>query len=62
VLYESWITGSLNPFTIILLCILTVLSEDEIVNWRAHVATNDAGGVEEAPTVEPVPRLILPAR
>lgn len=62
VLYESWITGSLNPFTIILLCILTVLSEDEIVNWRAHVTTNDAGGVEEAPTVEPVPRLILPAR
>jgi O-antigen ligase len=35
VLYESWLTGSLNPFTIILLSIITVLTEEEIVNWRA---------------------------
>ena len=34
VLYESWLTGSLNPYTIILLTILTMLTEDDIVNWR----------------------------
>ncbi len=34
VLYESWLTGSLNPFTIILLMIMTVLTEPEIVDWE----------------------------
>ncbi len=31
VLYESWLTGSLNPFTIILVAIMTVVTEPEIV-------------------------------
>ncbi|MCB9170763.1 MAG: hypothetical protein H6597_03670 [Flavobacteriales bacterium] len=34
VLYESWLTGSLNPFTIILVVILTMLTEDEIAEWQ----------------------------
>lgn len=64
VLYESWLTGSLNPFTIILLSIITVISEDEIVNWRAREeerALNEAEDPENSP-VEVVPQLILPAR
>ena len=36
VLYESWLTGSLNPFTIILVVILTMLTEEEIVEWQTH--------------------------
>lgn len=31
VLYESWLTGSLNPFTIILVMIMTVVTEPDIV-------------------------------
>ena len=31
-LYESWLNGSLNPFTIILLFIMTLITEDEILN------------------------------
>lgn len=31
VTYESWLVASLNPFTIFLWCIVTVLSEEEIV-------------------------------
>lgn len=34
VLYESWLTGSLNPFTIILVMIMTVVTEPEIVEWE----------------------------
>lgn len=62
VLYESWLTGSLNPFTIILLSIITVLSEEEIVNWRA--AEEEKGTADEEPEETPVEgaRLILPAR
>jgi O-antigen ligase len=64
VLYESWLTGSLNPFTIILLSIITVLSEEEIVNWRGtetERATDAEGRIEDSPTGT-VPQLILPAR
>ncbi len=36
VMYESWLVGSLNPFTIILLIIMTALSEEEIADWRSY--------------------------
>jgi len=42
--YESWLVGSLNPYTIVLLMIMTVLSEEEITGWRAtdeEEATSD---------------------
>ncbi len=32
--YESWLVGSLNPYTIVLLILMTVLSEEEITDWR----------------------------
>lgn len=32
--YESWLVGSLNPYTIVLLILMTVLSEEEITGWR----------------------------
>ncbi len=62
VLYESWLTGSLNPFTIILLSIITVLSEDEIVNWRAYETESPEPENTGDGTEEEAPRLILPAR
>lgn len=31
--YESWLVSSLNPYTIILLVIITILSEEEIALW-----------------------------
>lgn len=34
--YESWLVGSLNPYTIVLLMIMTVLSEEEISGWQAQ--------------------------
>ncbi|MBK6344080.1 MAG: O-antigen ligase family protein [Flavobacteriales bacterium] len=33
-MYESWLIGSLNPYTIVLLMIMTVVTEPEIVQWR----------------------------
>jgi len=36
VLYESWLTGSLNPFSIILVIIMTLLSEDDIVHYLSR--------------------------
>ncbi|MBL7958018.1 MAG: O-antigen ligase family protein, partial [Flavobacteriales bacterium] len=33
-MYESWLVGSLNPYTIVLLMIMTVVTEPEIANWR----------------------------
>ena len=41
VLYESWLTGSLNPFTIILVTMLTMITEEEIVDWRSYVQEPD---------------------
>ena len=61
VLYESWLTGSLNPYTIILLTILTMLTEDDVVNWRER-AQQVPEGEEEQAEEPPVPQLILPAR
>jgi hypothetical protein len=60
VLYESWLTGSLNPYTIILLTILTLLTEDDIVHWDKHKEEMEAGPDVEA--TAPAPQLILPAR
>jgi len=43
--YESWLVGSLNPYTIVLLIVMTILSEEEIAGWAA----NEVGeGGEEA--------------
>ena len=68
VMYESWLTGSLNPFTIILLIIITVITEDEIVMWREkaeerrlEMEEGGAGAGDEA-VEQVVPQLILPAR
>jgi hypothetical protein len=41
--YESWLVGSLNPYTIVLLMIMTVLSEEEIAGWRPSAEGEDAG-------------------
>ncbi len=68
VMYESWLTGSLNPFTIMLLIIITVITEDEIVLWREkeeerrlEMEENGSGAGDEA-VEQVVPQLILPAR
>jgi O-antigen ligase len=41
IMYESWLVGSLNPYTIILVMIMTVVTEPEIVLWRESVTTPD---------------------
>lgn len=60
VMYESWLTGSLNPFTIILIILITVITEDEIVLWRER--EEEGAGEEAPPEPEQAPVLILPAR
>lgn len=50
--YESWLVSSLNPFTIILLIIVTVVSEPEIVDWGSQAGSEDV--VEEDPELAPV--------
>lgn len=59
ILYESWLAGSLNPYTIMLLVILTVMSEDEIIGSSPVEEEIDASEEETSPVPEP---LILPAR
>jgi hypothetical protein len=46
--YESWLVGSLNPFTILLIIIMTLVTEPEIVNWQEPAAAEDAPGPEHA--------------
>ena len=59
VLYESWLAGSLNPYMSMLLIILTIVSEEEIMN---EVDSDEvAEDPEELPEFAPEP-LILPAR
>ena len=41
ILYESWINGSLNPFTITLLISMTMISEPEIINWSEYEAEEE---------------------
>jgi O-antigen ligase len=36
IMYESWLVGSLNPYTIVLLMVMTVVTEPEIANWQAY--------------------------
>ena len=43
VLYESWLTGSLNPFTIMLLIVMTMMSEEEIIGHQ-HASEEEEGG------------------
>ncbi|HMN04864.1 MAG TPA: hypothetical protein PKD45_03985 [Flavobacteriales bacterium] len=62
IIYESWLAGSLNPYTILLLVILTMMSEDEIIGSLSETGvTTEETTVEETPGPEPQP-LILPAR
>lgn len=54
--YESWLVSSLNPYTIIVLIIITVVSEEEIVLWEfAEDETTDP--VVEEVEAEPALRL-----
>jgi O-antigen ligase len=51
VTYESWLVSSLNPYTIILLVIITIVSEEEIALWDRPLADVPA----EEPQLAPVP-------
>jgi len=44
IMYESWLVGSLNPYTIVLLMIMTVVTEPEIV--QGLPALDEDGEVE----------------
>ena len=59
ILYESWLAGSLSPYTSMLLIILTIVSEDEIMG-----SVTQGEVAEEVPEeLDPAPApLILPAR
>ena len=51
--YESWLVSSLNPYTIVLLIILTVVSEEEIVLWdKPKEALDEQEVIENAPPPE----------
>lgn len=59
IMYESWLMGSLNPYTIVLLMVMTVVTEPEIANWKEY-ATEE--GKEEAEPEEgalPAPAMAL---
>jgi|688.fasta_scaffold11952_15 hypothetical protein len=53
VLYESWLTGSLNPFSILLVTIMTMMTEDEIVDWEAHLPDEEAVEGDDTQVVVP---------
>lgn len=55
IIYESWLSASLNPYTILLLVVLTIMSEPEIIG-----SLEQAGEAEEP--AEVAPPLVLPAR
>jgi O-antigen ligase len=51
IMYESWLVGSLNPFTIVLLTTMTMVTEEEIYGWE-HLSevkeeTRDASDGQE---------------
>jgi len=60
IMYESWLVASLNPYTIVLLMIMTVVSEEEITNWegiergRGEDAEPTASAADAAPRPVPV--------
>lgn len=47
--YESWLVSSLNPYTILLVILFTIVSEEEIVNWEERAAEEEGAqrGEEE---------------
>jgi hypothetical protein len=52
--YESWLVGSLNPFTILLLIIMTIITEPEIVNWQEEAGGEEVtGAVDTGGNVQP---------
>lgn len=53
--YESWLVSSLNPYTIILIIIFTVVSEEEIVQWQERSDAEEA--MEDDTPIQPVPVL-----
>ncbi|MEO8066898.1 MAG: O-antigen ligase family protein [Flavobacteriales bacterium] len=59
-LYESWLNGSLNPFTILVVVVMTMMSEEEVVGWRE--VEPEATADEGIELIEAPPALILPAR
>ncbi len=60
ILYESWLAGSLSPYTTLFLVILAIVSEDEIMGSLVQKEEGSEVELEEtAPFHEP---LILPAR
>lgn len=54
--YESWLVSSLNPYTIVLVIILTVLTEPEIVQW-AGIEQDATAGEEDAEGATDVVRI-----
>lgn len=40
--YESWLVSSLNPYTIILITLFTLVSEEEIVHWQERAEAEEA--------------------
>jgi O-antigen ligase len=60
IMYESWLVGSLNPYTIVLLIIMTAVSEEEIANWREYEHSElqeEAAEETEEPPADPSPGL-----
>lgn len=50
--YESWLVSSLNPYTIIVLIIITIVSEEEIVQWETfHDEVSDPGEQQEEQSI-----------
>ena len=54
VLYESWLTGSLNPFTIMLLIVMTMMSEEEIIGHQ-HASEEEEEEHEDQAGVHRLP-------
>ena len=55
IMYESWLVGSLNPFTIVLLTTMTMVTEEEIYGWRERAA--EAEEEEASDEAAPAPAL-----
>ncbi|MEO8590196.1 MAG: O-antigen ligase family protein [Flavobacteriales bacterium] len=53
IMYESWLIGSLNPYTIVLLVIMTVVSEEEITDWATRVTEPDEEDQPEEDAARP---------
>lgn len=44
IMYESWLIGSLNPYTIVLIMTMTVVTEPEIAEWQSRSQGDDEEG------------------